>query len=94
MSVGEFMSMIFKRAPNALMMGSNTAGADGAVTVIGLPGNISVNFTWFGMYWPDGSETQKVGLKPDIVFYPTIKGYQQKKDELLDNAIQYLSEKK
>lgn len=94
MSVGEFMAMIFKTSPKAKLMGSNTAGADGAVTVLLLPGNIRVSFTWFGIYWPGGRETQRVGLAPDISFYPTIDGYQRQEDELLNNAIKYLSEKR
>lgn len=90
-SVGEIMSMTFSKAPKAVLMGSNTAGADGGITGIALPGNMVAFYTGFGMYWADGKETQRVGITAGIKVYPTINGYKQNKDELLEQAIQHLS---
>jgi C-terminal processing protease CtpA/Prc len=90
-SVGEIMAMSFSKAPKAVLMGSNTAGADGGITGIALPGNIVAFYTGFGMYWPNGKETQRVGIPPGIKVYPSIAGYKQNKDELLEQAIHYLS---
>ena len=89
-SIGEYMTMIFSKAPKAVLMGSNTSGTDGPVTSLTLPG-VFITFTGTGIYWKDGGETQRVGLKPDIEVYPTIKGFKNNKDELIEKAIQYLS---
>ena len=88
------MSMIFKKAPNAVLLGSNTSGTNGGSTIISLPGNVVTQFTCYGVYWPDGQETQKIGIIPDIKIYPTIEGYRQNKDELLDAAVSFLSKQK
>jgi C-terminal processing protease CtpA/Prc len=91
MSIGEFMSMIFSKAPQAVLMGGPTAGADGPASNVFLPGNSYVMFTGTGIYWKDGGETQRVGIKPAITITPTIEGYRKNRDELLDKAIDYLS---
>ena len=36
------------------------------------------------MYYPDGTETQRVGIVPDIEVKPTIKGITEGRDELLE----------
>ena len=40
------------------------------------------------MIYPDGTITQRVGIKIDIVVKPTIKGIKNGKDEVLEAAIQ------
>jgi C-terminal processing protease CtpA/Prc len=89
-SVGEFLTMAFQQAPQAKVLGTTTAGADGNTTYITLPGGIFVQFTGLGVYYPDGKETQRVGIKPDIEVKQTIAGFQQHKDEQLDKAVEYL----
>ena len=49
--------------------------------------------TGIGVYYPDGRETQRVGIIPDIEIKPTIEGLQLKKDELLEKAIAVINEK-
>jgi len=94
MSIGEFMTMIFRKAPRAIVMGTNTAGADGAVNRILLPGNVTVSFSGHGVYYPDGGETQRIGVKPDVYVKATLAGYFDNKDEVLEKAIEYLKEKR
>jgi C-terminal processing protease CtpA/Prc len=83
--------MAFQKAPKAKVMGTVTAGADGNVTYITLPGGIFVQYTGLGVYYPNGKETQRVGIQPDIVVKQTIAGYLNNKDEQLDKAVEYLS---
>lgn len=90
-SIGEFMPMIYSKAPRAVLMGSPTAGADGPVSRLILPGNSLVMFTGTGIYWKDGKETQRVGIQPDITIYPTIEGFKKNRDEVLEKAIDHLS---
>ena len=45
-----------------------------------------------GVYYPDGAETQRLGIVPDVVVKPTIKGVRQGKDEVLDKAIDIINQ--
>lgn len=92
-SVGEFMSMLFSKAPGAVLLGSATAGADGPSSYFQLPGDVYAGFTGTGIYWKDGSETQRVGIRPDIEVLPTIEGFRQNRDELVEKAARYLTKK-
>lgn len=93
-SHSEFMAMKYRCAPNSIVMGSTTAGADGGIIKVDLPGGISTYITGAGVYYPDGTETQQIGIKPDIEVMPTIKGIREGRDELLEKAIEYLIKSK
>lgn len=90
-SHAEFMAMQYKCAPNTVVMGSTTAGADGNCSSIILPGNFRAIFTGLGVYYPDKSETQQIGIVPDIEVKSTIQGIREGRDEVLEAAIRYLS---
>lgn len=89
-SVGEFITMACQKAKKAKIMGTVTAGADGSAVAITLPGYLYVTLTALGVYYPDGRETQRKGIIPDIIVKQTIKGYTENKDEQLEAAIKYL----
>jgi C-terminal processing protease CtpA/Prc len=40
--------------------------------------------------YPDGKETQRVGIVPDIEVLPTINGIKTGKDELLEKAVDFI----
>lgn len=90
-SQAEYTTMALRTAPKAKVIGSTTAGADGNVSRIFLPGGINTMISGIGVYYPDGTETQRVGIVPDIEVKPTIQGIREKKDELLEMAIQIIS---
>jgi C-terminal processing protease CtpA/Prc len=46
-----------------------------------------------GVYYPDGKETQRIGIVPDIEIKPTIQGIVTGRDELLDKAIEIINGK-
>ena len=71
-------------------MGSTTAGADGNVSSIKLPGGIMTMISGIGVYYPDGKETQRIGIVPDIVVKPTIEGFNKGKDEVLEKALEFV----
>ena len=81
-------------APKAIVLGSTTAGADGNVSTIMLPGNVRTLISGNGIYYPDGTETQRVGIIPDIEMKPTIKGIKNGEDELLVRAIEIIKQQK
>ena len=41
-----------------------------------------------GVYYPDGEETQRIGIVPDIEVKPTVEGIRTGRDELLERAIE------
>lgn len=88
----EFTAMAFRYAPGAKLIGYETNGADGNLSSISLPGNMVGSFSGIGVYTADGGETQRVGIKPDIEVYPTLKGIKEGRDELLERAIEYINE--
>lgn len=90
-SHAEFMAMLYQCSPTATTIGSTTAGADGNASIIPLPGNLQTMITGIGVYYPDGRETQRVGIVPDIVVKPTIKGIRAGKDEVLEKAIDLIN---
>lgn len=89
-SQAEYTSIAFKAGNNTTILGSTTAGADGDVSTIYLPRNLKTKISGIGVYYPDGTETQKIGIVPDIEISPTIEGIKAGKDELLEKAIEII----
>ncbi|MFC4633703.1 S41 family peptidase [Dokdonia ponticola] len=89
-SQAEYTAMAFRAAPNTTIIGSTTAGADGNVSAILLPGGLRTMISGIGVFYPDGSPTQRVGIVPDIEVKPTIQGIKEGRDELLDKAIEII----
>jgi len=90
-SSAEYHTMAFRTAPNAKVFGSQTAGADGNVSEFVLPGNIKTQISGIGIYYPDGKETQRIGIVPDIEVKPTVEGIKNSKDEVLEKATKWIN---
>jgi C-terminal processing protease CtpA/Prc len=89
-SSAEYSCMVLQTAPDATVTGSQTAGADGDTSIIDLPGRIYIYFSGLGVYYPDGTPTQRIGIVPDINIRPTVTGIQAGKDEVLERAISFI----
>ena len=89
-SQAEYTSMAFRAGDNTTIIGSTTAGADGNISSIMLPGGLKTMISGIGVYYPDGKETQRVGIVPDIRVEPSIEGIKNGKDELLEKAIEFI----
>lgn len=89
-SNAEFTAMALSVAPRSTVIGSQTAGTDGNVSKIILPGNISTTITGIGVLYPNGKETQRNGILIDIPVKITIKGIRSGKDEILQKAINFI----
>ena len=87
-SNAEYTTMALRVAPRATVVGSTTAGADGNVSQITLPGNVNTMISGIGVYYPDGTETQRVGIVPDVEVHPTIAGMRTGRDEVLERAVE------
>lgn len=93
-SQAEYTAMAFRAGDNTTIMGSTTAGADGNVSIIFLPGGLRTMISGIGIYYPDGQETQRLGILPDVNVSPTIEGIRMGKDELLEKAIELINTEK
>jgi C-terminal processing protease CtpA/Prc len=82
--------MAYRVHPNATVIGSTTAGADGNISRFYLPGRIATLITGIGVYYPDGEETQRVGIVPDVECKPTIQGIREGRDELMEKAVEII----
>ncbi|WP_394863670.1 S41 family peptidase [Paraclostridium bifermentans] len=92
-SQSEFTVMALRKGTKAKVIGSNSIGTDGNITEVYLPGGVTTTITGLGVYNPDGSQTQRIGLKPDIYIKPTIDGIKKGRDELLEKAIDVIKTK-
>jgi C-terminal processing protease CtpA/Prc len=86
-SQSEFTAMAFRAAPGSLVIGSTTAGADGNVSRIDLPGGESTQISGIGIFYPDKRPTQRIGIVPDIRVTPTREGIRDGRDEVLERAL-------
>ncbi|PXY44380.1 S41 family peptidase [Flavobacterium hydrophilum] len=84
-SSSEFRTMLLQSGDNVTTVGNQTAGADGDVSKAEFIGYKPV-MSGLGVFYPDGTPTQRTGVKVDIAVYPTIKGIQEGKDELMEAA--------
>ncbi len=92
-SMGEWFCMMLRQLNNnTTVIGSQTAGADGDVRRLTLPGSYNFSFTGNGIFYPDGKETQRIGIVPDIYFKPSAKQLTLSEDPLLDRALKYIRE--
>ncbi|MET3536359.1 S41 family peptidase [Chryseobacterium limigenitum] len=88
-SQAETTTMMFKQHPKAKIIGSNTSGANGDIIRFNIA-DLETSFTGLGAYYPDGRETQRIGIIPDIIIKPTVKGIKEGKDEVLERALEYI----
>lgn len=89
-SQAEYTAMAFRAGENTTIIGSQTAGADGNISTIMLPGGLRTTISGIGVYYPNGDETQRIGIVPDIEVHPTIEGIREGKDELIEKAIEVI----
>ncbi len=93
-SAAEHVCALIRSIAAATFVGSRTSGANGGVTRTILPGGIVVNFTGQSVRHADGTQLQRVGIVPDIEAHPTLRGIRDGRDELIERAIEFLSQAK
>ena len=90
-SHGEYTVMGLQQHPNAYTIGSQTAGADGNISYLTLPGSLYTYWTSLGISYPDTITAQRVGVRIDSVVNPTIEGFRNGEDEVLAKAFDCLT---
>ena len=86
-SQAEYTTMALRAAPGALVVGSQTAGADGNVSPILLPFEMRTLMSGLGVFTLQNGQTQQVGIARDIESVPTVVGIAAGRDEVLESGI-------
>jgi C-terminal processing protease CtpA/Prc len=91
-SQAEYTIMMFQGAAGTrvTVIGSATAGADGNVTAVRLPGGYTTYFSGLEVLYTDGSQTQQTGIRINIKVESTVAALKQGKDEVLQRAIEFI----
>ncbi len=87
-SLAEFTIMCLQAGDNVTTVGNQTSGADGNVSIFEILGEHKTAFSGIGIFYPDGTETQRKGIRIDIEVNPTLEGVKTGKDEILEKAIE------
>jgi C-terminal processing protease CtpA/Prc len=90
MSQAEYTSMAFQVAPVAIVVGSATSGADGNVSPFQLPGGLNTMISGIGVFYPDKTPTQRIGIVPNVEMKPTLAGIRDGRDEVLEEALRQI----
>jgi carboxyl-terminal processing protease len=91
-SAEELWAMMYQTIPNVVVIGSQTAGADGNKTSIKVVGKYTIEMSGLGIFYPDGKETQRIGIVPNVVVKPSIKNMQNQTDVLMAKAIEIIND--
>tara|TARA_Y100000589_G_scaffold332273_1_gene391072 strand:- start:3212 stop:4846 length:1635 start_codon:yes stop_codon:yes gene_type:complete len=92
MSQAEYTVMAFQQHSNTTVIGGQTAGVDGNVSEIQLPFGIKSVFSGLGVFYPDGTPAQQVGVKRDYEVLQS-SSYLQGKDLILEKALELIRNK-
>ncbi len=76
------------------IVGETTAGTNGNMNSIELPGGYTFGFTGMKVLKHDGSPHHGVGIIPDVPVKRTIKGIREKRDEYLEKALEIIENAK
>lgn len=90
-SMSEWNTMCLQHVfPQAVTIGEQSAGADGDLKTMNLPGGYAFDFTGNAIFYPDGTEAQKKGVKIDQPVKLTKENYSNEKDFMLEQAIRII----
>ncbi|WP_343632827.1 S41 family peptidase [Fluviicola sp.] len=90
-SMSEWNTMCLQHVfPDAVTIGEQSAGADGDLKTMNLPGGYTFDFTGNAIFYPDGTEAQRKGVKINIPVRLTKENYSKDSDYLLQRAIELI----
>lgn len=91
-SAAEHLALTLQAAHRVHLIGRPTAGANGDITGLALPGDFGFTFTGLRVLQRDGSAFHGVGCIPDETLAPTQAALAASADPELDRALEYLAE--
>ncbi|TDE12909.1 S41 family peptidase [Dyadobacter psychrotolerans] len=94
LSLSEFQTMNLQQIfPESITIGEPSAGADGDYKNLMLPGGYNFPFTGNAIFYPNGKEAQREGVKIDLIIHPEANDILNGKDTLLNKAINVIETK-
>ncbi|NMO23166.1 peptidase S41 [Pyxidicoccus fallax] len=90
-SAAENFSIMLTAAGRVTVIGRRSAGTNGNITRLSLPGRMMVYFTGMEVLFPDRTRFHGVGIVPDIESAPTAVDIAAGRDTELLRAIQFLT---
>ena len=87
-SRSEYFVMAMQTVEGSITIGRQTSGADGDVMDYIFFDDKTTWITGRGIFYPDGTETQRVGVKIDVLVPLNIKDISHKRDSILEKAIE------
>ena len=89
-SAGETHVQWLQTCFDTVVVGSQSAGANGNISFIDLPGGIKTAFSGLGWYYSDGVTVQRTGVRIDVPVRVTVEGLKAGRDEILEKAIKII----
>ena len=90
LSLGEYFVMALQQLDQVIVIGSQTAGEDGNQVGIDMPGAMKLFMSSLGIYYPNGDNSQRSGIKIDQTTSMTINDIRSGSDAVLNKAISLL----
>jgi C-terminal processing protease CtpA/Prc len=88
----EFNTMCLQATGKVIIIGRNSAGYDGVCRPFLIQPDFGAAYSEDAVFYPDGKQTQRIGVIPDIYVGKTLNGVRRNQDEILERAIRYLNE--
>ncbi len=85
--------MAFRKAPGAIVVGSQTAAAADTLdrwAILDLPGGLRVEMSGIGVFHPDKPPMQRIGIVPDVPAKRTIAGIRARRGEVLEAGLRQI----
>ena len=89
-SSAENFAQVMVTRENVHVVGQHSAGTNGTITTLWLPGMLQVNFTGMRLLNPDGSDIHGFGIMPEEEVVPTAKQFANGEDPELMKAIAWI----
>jgi len=91
-SQGESLLLAMRSSiKNSISIGDFTAGTNGNITVVSLPGGIKTRFSGIGILTANFGNTQRLGIKPDILIREDINTLLKGEDIQLKRALNFIN---
>lgn len=89
-SQAESMVLAMHLIKNSVTIGDYTAGTNGNVVIVSLPGKIKIRFSGIGVLMPNHDKIQRHGIKPDIIVKENINSLTEGRDIQLEKALNFI----
>jgi len=90
-SASEWYTMSLQNIfPQSLTIGQQSAGADGDLVKVNLPGDYLLEFTGNGIFYPDNSQTQQTGIRINELIKYKDQDFLEKKDLEFERVLKEL----